>query len=456
MAAPTESQLFPRLTEDGRRLLRRLREHPAAPRYSHQIGDRLTPEAFQRVSEFQTDLETGTAIRGWSPDTPPEWCTSYLAFAHREVPFYRRRGSPPARLADAPTTNRKELGAEPWAFVPDSQALEELTVYTTSGTHGRPLSVLSGVEVSAMYLPLLRWALARRGVTLEGGPGNVAIVQVCAQRFTFTFPTIATYLDQAAMVKVNLNPTEWRGPDDRSRFLDDCRPEIIAGDPIAFAELMRLPMSWRPKALVSSSMTMPLPLRERLEARFGPVIDIYSITEAGPIAVEERGEWLVFPRRLFVETVGSDDLPCREGQVGEVALTGGFNRFLCLLRYRTGDQGSLTFRGGQPILSELKLRPPTVYRRADGRLLNNIDVTMGLQRFGLDRFSLFQSAGGDVHLKVAGNEIDEGEIHTAMSDVFGGGISVAINRMTAEEARGRVAEHRSEIPFEALYAQGLW
>lgn len=456
MPAPSESDLFPRLNEDGRRLLRRLREHPAAPRYTHQIGDRLTPEAFRRVREFQTDLETGAATRGWSRETAPDWCASHLAFAYREVPFYRRRGAQPAQLADVPTTNRRDLEAEPWAFVPDSQPLDELVVYTTSGTHGRPLSVLSGVEVSAMYLPLLRWALARRGVTLEGGPGKVAIAQVCAQRFTFTFPTIATYLDQAAMIKVNLNPTEWRRPDDRARFLDDCRPEIIAGDPIAFAELMRLPISWRPKALVSASMTMPPILRERLEARFGPVLDIYSITEGGPIAVEDRGEWLLFPRRLYVETVHSDDRPCGDGELGEVALTGGFNAFLCLVRYRTGDGGSLTFRGSQPVLRDLQLRPATVYRKADGRLLNNIDVTMALQRFSLDRFSVFQSAGGDLYLKVAGIEIDEGEIRKAMLDTFGGGVRVAIERMTAEEGGGRVPEHRSEISFQALLEQGLW
>ncbi len=455
MAALTESELFPRLNEDGRRLLRQLREHPAAPRYTHQIGDRLTPEAFQRVREFQADLETGTAIRGWSPRTPPDWWASYLAFAYRDVPFYRRRGAPPAQLADAPTTNRKDLEAEPWAFVPDSQPLDELTVYTTSGTHGRPLSVLSRVEVSAMYLPLLQWALARRSVTLEGGPGKVAIAQVCAQRFTFTFPMIATYLDQAAMVKVNLNPTEWRAPEDRARFLDDCRPEMIAGDPIGFAELLRLPMSWRPKALVSASMAMPLMLRERLEARFGPVLDIYSITEAGPIAVEERGEWILFPRRLHVETVASDDRPSNDGELGEVALTGGFNAFLCLVRYRTGDSGSLTFRGSQPVLRDLQLRPPTVYRRADGRLLNNIDVTMALQRFGLDRFLVFQSAAGDVHLKVAGIEINEGELRKAMSDTFGE-VSLAIERMTANEAHSHVPEHRSEVPFQGLFEQGLW
>jgi hypothetical protein len=126
-----------------------------------------------------------------------------------------------------------------------------------------------------------------------------------------------------------------------------------------------------------------------------------------------------------VEAVGGDDRACGDGELGEVALTGGFNTFLCLVRYRTGDHGSLTFRGSQPVLRDLELRPPTVYRRADGRLLNNIDVTMALQRFGLDRFRVFQSAAGDVHLKVAGIEIDEGEIRKAMLDTFGG-IRVAI------------------------------
>src|SRR5205085_3091471 len=91
---------------------------------------------------------------------------------------------------------------------------------------------------------------------------------------------------EAGLAKLNLHPDDWRHPDDRARYLDAMGPEIVAGDPISFAEYLKLPLTRAPRALISVSMTLLPGLRERLELRFGcPVLDIYSLNEVGPVGV---------------------------------------------------------------------------------------------------------------------------------------------------------------------------
>src|SRR5439155_12843442 len=155
--------------------------------------------------------------------------------------FYRRYGGSAENFCDLPTVNRGDLGREPWAFVPDSQSLDSLILYTTSGTTGHALEIPCHPETSAKYLPHLKLALGMHGVTLEGGPERVSILLVCSQKMTFTYASVASYLNDAGFCKVNLYPAEWRDPDDRVCFLDSCAPEIYTGDPVAFAELARLP-----------------------------------------------------------------------------------------------------------------------------------------------------------------------------------------------------------------------
>src|SRR5258707_886641 len=147
----TQAQRYPWLTDDSRRLLDWLHEHPAAPRYNHHCGDRLSLAGLERVRQFEAEIST--KVPGWQPGQPPAWLAGCL-----------------------------------------------------------------------------------------GGPG---------------------------FAKLNLAPADWREPDGRARFIDACQPEVFTGDPLSFAELARLPVQHRPKALISTAMQLLPGLRLELEARFG-------------------------------------------------------------------------------------------------------------------------------------------------------------------------------------------
>ncbi len=422
--ALTDSERFPWLTPAAADRLHWLRESPHAPRYNHQCGDRLTTAGLARVRAFEAE-RAATPI-GWAAGALPAWLPEFVAECFRDVPFYRQLGAPPADFAAISPTTRADLSREPWSFVPDSVPLDDLIVYNTSGATGHPLDILSHPETSAKYLPLLRAALASHNVTLEGGvdPASgqtrVSIILVCFQRRTYTYTSVSAYLDGAGFAKINLNPDDWRDPADRTAYLDACNPEIYTGDPLSFAELARLPLRTRPKALLSTAMTLLPGLRAELEARFGcPVIDLYAMNEAGPIAAGLPGQHRLLQHRLYVEILDPEGQPCPPGARGEITLTGGFNPFLPLLRYRTGDWARLRFDGQQPILVDLEGRPPVVFHTLLGDAVNNIDVTGALKPFALPQLTLHQSADLALTLTVPPARASLADLRAALAALFG-------------------------------------
>ncbi|PYS33982.1 MAG: capsule biosynthesis protein CapK, partial [Acidobacteria bacterium] len=121
------------------------------------------------------------------------------------------------------------------------------------------------------------------------------------------------------------------------------------------------------------SMLLSRGLRRRLEERFDcPVLDVYSLNEAGPVAVFDSaaaGHVLLQPM-LYIEILDSAGHPLNVGERGEITLTGGFNFCLPLLRYRTGDYASLSFEVETPALVGLSGRAPVRFRVANGEWIN--------------------------------------------------------------------------------------
>lgn len=412
------SQRIPLITPAGAKWLQAIEEHTHAPRFTHPGIDRLTPAGLQRAKNFAT-LIAAEPPR-WHPNQLPPWVKDFVADCYRDVPFYRRNAPLPTRWADVPTCGRADLSREPWAFVPDSQPVDALTVYNTSGTTGHPLAILTHANTLALYLPLLAEALRQHHVALPSGPGQTAIALVCFQHSTYTYATVSPVLEQAGFVKVNLNPSEWRDPADRAAFLEACDPAVYTGDPLAFTELQTLPLRTRPRALVSTAMTLLPGLQQTLSAHFGcPVLDLYSLNETGPVALAQGNAYTLLQPRLYVEILDSADQPLPPGERGEVVVTGGFNPLLPLVRYRTGDHAALEYVGQQPRLVNFEGRAPVRFRTVAGRWLNNIDITMALRPLALPQFALHQAADGALTLKVLRNTADLPQLRTSLLALFG-------------------------------------
>ena len=419
-AETTDAARYPTLTEHGRRLISFMREHPHAPVYRNESGNRLTASDVEHVRAFERQVATADA--GWSPDGVPEWLDGFVDRCFETTPFYRRYGSRPRDFRDIPPISRADLARDIAQFVPDDVAIDRLINFQTSGTTGHPLLIASLPSVAASYLGFHKRALRRFGIELTYGRGQVGVVLVGFQKRCFTYVSVTPTLEESGLAKINLNPDDWRHPDDRALYLDALAPEVLSGDPIAFAELATLPMRWRPRALLSTSMALRPASRRALEERFAcPVLDLYSLNEAGPVAVfdESMGGHVLLQPRMFVETLDRDGRPVSPGERGEITLTGGFNPCLPLLRYRTGDFAALRFGAAEPVLVDLEGRPPARFRTMLGEWLNNIEVTYVLKRFALTQFTLHQAAQGDLLLRFSGARGEDEAIRDALLSLFG-------------------------------------
>jgi phenylacetate-CoA ligase len=441
----TDADRYPTLTEAGRRMLEMLREHPRAPIFRNQSGNRLTREDVARVREFEREVQSGEV--GWRPGGLPPWLGEFVEHCLLEVPFYQRYGSHPADIADLPTISRADLSRDIAQFVPDSAPLDRLINFRTSGTSGHPLLLASHPVVAASYLAFHKRALRRFDLELRHGRGDVGVVLVGFQRKCFTYVSVTPTMDESGLAKINLHPADWRDPDDRAKYLDALAPEVYTGDPIAFAELAKLPLLTKPRAMLSTSMTLLSAMRLRLEERFScPVLDLYSLNEAGPVAVFDThsGGHALLQHRLYVEILDPDGRSLPPGEHGEVTLTGGFNFCLPLLRYRTGDHAALRFHGTEPVLVGLEGRPPVRFRTTRGEWLNNIEITHALHRHAISRFTLHQDAEGALVLRVTGAEHDEEPIRNSIIELFGPGQRLALERILLFD-EGKAIQYTSEL-----------
>lgn len=421
---PTDKERYPLLSDSGRQLLDFLREHPNAPIYRNASGNRLDADDLAYVRREEANVLA--ADTGWLPNSYPVWLDSFVRDCLREVPHFSAYAWT-GKLEDLPTTSRADLGHDIAAFVPDPIPLERMINFQTSGTTGHPLLIASHPRVAAGYLAYHKRALRRFGVTLTAGRGQVGVVLIGYQLTCFTYVSVTPAMGEAGLAKINLHPADWNSPDDRRKYLEALAPEVIAGDPLSFTELLEIAPGLRPKAILSTSMSLLPGLRDKLSATFAcPVLDLYSLNEAGPVAVfdpEPDGHVLLQPR-LYVEILDPQGLPVAEGSRGEITLTGGFNFCLPMLRYRTGDFASLDLDRGEPVLRGLEGRAVVRFRKPDGIWLNNVDVTHALRPLPLARFSLHQRADETFEFSAEGPAFAINEANESLLRLFGSTASI--------------------------------
>jgi phenylacetate-CoA ligase len=171
-------------------------------------------------------------------------------------------------------------------------------------------------------------------------------------------------------------------------------------------------------------------LRQQLEQRFAaPVLDLYSMNEAGPIAVFDPGlqGHVLLQAQLYVEILDPAGRSLPLGERGEITVTGGFNFCLPLLRYRTGDYASLHACATEWVLHGLAGRPPVRYRRADGSEFNNVELTHALRPLGLAQWQVHQFANGAVRVRLGPrDEALCNEVQAVLAAVFGPSLALRV------------------------------
>ena len=419
--ALTSPARLPGLSAAGAAMLHRLRDHPAAPHYRDFSGHRLSTADQWRARLQHAWLRHAPTQRHSGHGAPPFWLWPWL-WRHRAsvvdwpAPAHWLRGWGTIR-----TMSRADLQARLADHVPLERQGPGLVCFNTSGTTGHPIRIPSTPLAAAAYQPLHERALALHGIRLLAARGDVGIVLAGYQRRCFTYVSVNPLRGECGLAKLNLFEGEWRHPGDRSRYLDDLAPELVSGDPVSLSELATLPLRHRPRALLSTSMSLSAGLRHRLMQRFEcPVVDLYSMNEAGPIAAwldDAQGHVLLQPG-MYVEILDAGGTPQPEGAFGEITLSGGINPCLPLLRYRTGDHARLVMTPWGAALRDLQGRPPVRFLAADRGWVNNVDITRALHRFDLQRFALHQRADSSLRLRMASGVEPADALHPALREAL--------------------------------------
>ena len=422
----------PAMTERAWAGLARVLEHPDAPRYNRTLGDRVGDEELAALDGCRAALTHAPREAAATPSAATVAFVEALRprlFLLDELPD----GFDVARDFEAlPTTDRDALAHRLEDLVPRDLPIDDAIVYSTSATTGHAVLIPSHPTAMVQNLAHLERAMQLHGVALAPVCGAPLAVNASMQRQTYVFATTMSGWAGAVFAKLNFAPHDWGGgAASRDRFLRDFAPRFVASEPVTLAESLRLELPLTPTVVVSSAVSLRPELAAALRAAWGTtVIDLYSTTETGPIAATVPGVpgHVVLLPDLFIEALGPDGARVPDGARGEVTVTGGRNRYLPLVRYRTGDFGRLgtvTLPDGRRARTILDLdgRAPVGFRATDGGPVTSIDVARRIRPLApFVQHALHQRADGSIELRLRplpGVPIPRDDFAHTLRELFG-------------------------------------
>lgn len=414
--------------------LLRMREHPDAPRWNIQIGDRIMADDFEFITRYEKGLRTGRAAITAAPSRSIlDWISG---MASRSEYFRRVIGSIdiPRDFDSIRPMTRQDLQGRLDEIVPADEPLDRIIVNPTSGTTGQPILAPNHPRAIGCYDPLIAFCLERHGVRTDFDHTKIAAIQVCYQKETIVYNTVHSYLKGAGFAKINLDARQWPRKESAARYIRDMAPVFYSGDPVTFIEMMECGIDYRPAAILTSALTMEPGLREKLESNYAcPVVDFYSLNETGPIGYscpEDPSCLQVLPNDIYMEIVDDTGKQCPDGVEGRICVTGGRNPFIPLLRYDTGDRGVILDRNGSPGDPAPKFRlaggrRAIMFESMSGGRVNPIDISRVLRNYPVRRHQCIQHRDLSLTLRLDG----------ALAGHFAGDIKQKIQNLFDKKTR---------------------
>jgi phenylacetate-CoA ligase len=450
----------PAMTERAWAGLARVLQHPDAPRYNRTLGDRVGDRELAALAACRDAL----AAHPREAAAAPSSATIDFIEALRDRLFLLDdlpAGFDVARdFTSLPTTDRDALAHRLEDLVPRDLAVDDAIVYSTSATTGHAVIIPSHPTAMIQNLAHLERMMSLHGACLEPREGVPLAVNASMQRQTYVFATTMSGWAGAVFAKLNLEEHDWAGgAAARDRFLRDLAPAFLSTEPVTLAESLRRELPLSPAVVVSSAVSLRAELVAQVRAAWGSrVIDLYSTTETGPIAASVPGidGHVVLLPDLFVEVLGPDGERLPDGERGELAVTGGRNPYLPLVRYRTGDHGRLAtemLADGRParVIRELEGRAPIAFRATDGGRVSSVDVARRIRPIApFVQHALHQRADGSLELALRplpGVPIPREDFEHALRELFGRGAVVRVEIDPAlGSGGGKVVAWRCDVP----------
>lgn len=247
-----------------------------------------------------------------------------------------------------PLISKRELRLAPERFLAPHSRTGPVCKTVTSGTSGAAMVISYS---AAFYLEALLFSLAkilrRAGLSYGGRPVFSLTINEYRSLNSSVFVDPTASVGLAAMLVMDGQNSVTT--DTMLSYINKIQPECVLSMPGVFQKLVERLEEGNdsilnpPVALVSSGSILDEGLRSRLQERFRcPVINTYAMTEFGLIASECPNHGIHLENgKLYVEIVDDTGSVLPWGQSGEIVVSMMENRAMPLLRYRTGDAGTL-------------------------------------------------------------------------------------------------------------------
>jgi phenylacetate-CoA ligase len=360
-------------------------------------------------------------------------CAFWSARLHADGPLLACDGpEPPAweALRSLPPVTKQELAQAGDAALSGGRARSSWRSSHSSGSTGEPFRMWFDARAWAILKHLVKWR-ARRAC----GVGPLDCLAVLDAVPPEAAPSLLGRTGRQRTISV-LQPAERI-----ARELVAFRPTVIYALPSALLEVARElgPGTLRPRLVFTSGELLLPGTRASLGVAFGcPVLDVYGSSETKEIAFEcLAGSRHLNADVVHVEVIDERGAAVPAGREGQLLITALVNHAMPLLRYRSGDRGSLIAGPcacGLPLprLGLVSGREVDLIELPGGVRLSPYVLTCGLEQIdGLGRYQIVQA------------EIDELRVRAraepwASKNALERSIVEALRQLTRGRARIRV------------------
>lgn len=416
----------------------RIAEHKNSPKWNYACGDRIQNEDIDFLKEYDEELKTNRNLIRY----PDQYILDYVEFMRERSWFYGAKlkfYNIKDNFFSIPVTTRSDFANSLSLIIPYEEDLSRLVLNPTSGTTGHRILCPNHPKAIGCYNPLILYSLKKHGVIPELNPSRTLAMQLYNQKETAVYCTVKPILNGIGFAKINLNPNAWRNPEDSEEFIFDLKPDFFSGNPIGFKAYLDRGYSYKPKAFLSTSMQLSPSLRTDLEKKYeAQVVDFYSLNDTGPLGYScpKNPEYFhVLPWDIFLEITDQEGNPKPEGEIGYITVTGGRNPYLPLIRYQTGDFGSINYSPCEcgettPRFQLSDMRKPVFFFSEKGESINPIDAGRILREYPIFRHRLTQKKNMDLILEIqvmpSFQAMDFFHLEKRLRQLFGMGINLHI------------------------------
>ena len=273
----------------------------------------------------------------------------------------------------------------------------------TSGTTGVPVLVF--FDRSAGIYSSIKLVQFFHNNQISLAPNSTAILNVVEFESLTSYYLAMPSLNNSYYYRINLSAPRWKDQQGLVDLIGNLKPAIIEGRPTPLGMLADVVVSFRPEqrvkpqAILSYGETLYDDARRRLSDSFGAeVYDLYGITELGGMVGLEcklHNGFHVYSENFLVEVIDPKGNVSSPGQVGEIVITSLVNKIMPIIRYRTGDRGSVSPNEcgcglAYPLLHLAEGRIVNLFVGEDGAQFNPYPLGLAVEKLPVLQYQIVQ------------------------------------------------------------------